>query len=93
MTDRKVGRSKNWCKQYYARDRQTTNKERKIRQHLRRNPTDAEALTYFENNFRTFDRNDLLSRGRHVIAYHAWLTVLNPPKRQREIIDEHGLQS
>lgn len=62
--DRKYGRNKDACKAYRAAGRDERNRKRRMRRHLRDNPSDMSVRREFEKTYGLASSHGLSARGR-----------------------------
>jgi len=64
---RKLGRMKDWCKQYTVKGIEERNRKRKRLRHLKDNPTDTDALESFTKDHGAPTGLKLTAKGRKVL--------------------------
>lgn len=64
--DRKKGNNKEVCKAYKAAGKDDANRKRRMRRHLRANPSDVNGRLRFEQAYGRADSLGLSARGKHV---------------------------
>lgn len=64
---RKLGRMKDWCKQYTAKGCEEINRKKKRLRHLKANPTDAAALESYTKDHGTPTGLKPNAKGRKVL--------------------------